>query len=99
MQRATHKVTTLQEIKCVYGLKGRADYDPMVVRYGPLDVMSMDAPNAFPAGSMCAEGSYGFPGISERVTFRDGAPPWRQGADRWKDGKELHTALREALHA
>jgi hypothetical protein len=88
------EMITNQEIKRIYGLRGaRADYWPTLIEFGPLDLMMMDAPEAMPAGSMCFDARDQQERICERVTFRDGAPTWRQGGDLWRAGRMVHTAM------
>jgi hypothetical protein len=80
-----------QEIRCVWGLGSdtRPCVDLTIVSdYGDLRLMSMDAPDAMPAGSTVKEFKYGGSDewIRESLTFRDHVPMWRQGGECWENG-------------
>lgn len=86
--------TPRQAIRVIYGLRGEEPYEAtLVMEFGPLDLMMMDAPETIPGGSICFKGDEFCPWVGDRIVLRGEMVSFRQGGELWRDGHQLHTAL------
>lgn len=78
-----------QEIKRVYGLKGKEPWMPTIIEFSDLNLGCLDAPELLPAGSTWRDEE---PEIdrftcNETLTYRSGPVPWKQGAEKFNRNK------------